>query len=371
MELRASLALVGDDIEPARDVCIFVDDQGNVESIEGWGSCPQGAAGGSWAVVLPQPANAHVHSADGGFPEFGVDLGLHELVAPPDGLKYRMLSTLSGAELVASIARTYYLAYKMGVGLLVDFREGGGEGCQAAHAALRSTARDLELLVLGTPGPGFPEGCDGLGVSSPLDYPESLLRQLTSLFPVSMTHVAEDPNNWAQGDLQEAIRSGFKGIVHGTYLTSEELEAVRDRGVGLVMCPRSNLWHGLRAPPVADAIRLGVTLGLGSDNAAWSVPEPWSEAELALLLARSQGLKSPLASRGVLRALFVGGYRVVGREPRTIVEGRRLHSVIVDGASTGILAASSVEDAIIKRSRYGLAYRLDGVSLDVLGLRLA
>jgi len=72
MYIRASLALVGEGLEPRQGVCIGVSADGLVESIEGWGSCPADSLGGSWAVALPQPANAHVHSADGAFPEFSV-----------------------------------------------------------------------------------------------------------------------------------------------------------------------------------------------------------------------------------------------------------------------------------------------------------
>lgn len=363
MYIRASLAVIGDDLRAVRDVCIAVNDEGVVESVEGWGSCPWDSAGGTWAAVLPQPANAHVHSADGRFPEFGVSLGLHELVAPPDGLKYRLLSTLGPAETAVGIWRTYRAAYELGVGLLVDFREGGGLGCLAAQRA-RSMVPDMDVLVLGTPGPSFPSWCQGLGLSSPLDYSEGVLRQLTSQLSPSFTHVAEDPENRREGDLEVALRAGFTALVHGTHLSGEDVQALAERKVPLVMCPRSNMWHGLRLPPVAEAIRAGVTLGLGSDNAAWNLPDPWGEAEEAMLIARSQGLRE--APEAILRALMVGGYRAAGLEPRTIEEGRRLHAVIVDAYSTGILSALDVATAVVRRARAGLALRADGSHLAYL-----
>lgn len=363
MHLRASLALIGDDLRAVRDVCVTVDGDGFVESVEGWGSCPWNSAGGTWAALLPQPANAHVHSADGRFPEFGVDLGLHELVAPPDGLKYRLLSTLGPTETALGIWRTYRAAYELGVGLLVDFREGGGLGCLAAQRA-RSMVPDMDVLVLGTPGPSFPGWCQGLGLSSPLDYSEGVLRALTSQLRPSFTHVAEDPENRREGDLEVALRAGFTAIVHGTHLSRDDLQAIAEKGVPLVMCPRSNMWHGLRLPPVADAISLGVTLGLGSDNAAWNLPDPWAEAEEAMLIARSQGLRG--APAAVLEALMVGGYRAAGIEPRTVEEGRRLHAVLVDAYSTGILSAADTASAIVRRARAGLALRVDGSHLAYL-----
>jgi len=368
LQVRAALALIGDDLELRRDVCVTADEQGVVESIESWGSCGEGSLGGSWAALLPQPANAHVHSADGNFPEFGVDLGLHDLVAPPEGLKYRLLSSLSSTRTAAAIRRTYRAAYALGVGLLVDFREGGGTGCLAAQLAKASLQGDIEVIVLGTPGPTYPMWCQGLGLSSPLDYPPGLLSALTSQTPLSFTHVAEDPRNRDEGDLEVALRSGFRAFVHGTYLSTDDLSAVRDHGVPLILCPRSNMWHGLRPPPVADAVRLGLTLGLGSDNAAWNLPDPWAETEVALLVARSQGARGEDLAKEILRALMVGGYLAAGAQPRIIAEGRKLHGVLVNAELTGILSALGVYTAIAKRAGRGLALRVDGNRLEAAGL---
>jgi len=360
MYIRASLALVGEGLEPRQGVCIGISADGLVESIEGWGSCPSDSVGGSWAVALPQPANAHVHSADGAFPEFGPELGLHDLVAPPEGLKYRLLGSLGHAETVASIARTYWAAYARGVGLLADFREGGGAGCVEAQLARASLPKDMDVLVLGTPGPGFPEGCSGLGLSSPLDYPLSLVSELAAKHRPSLTHVAEDPINRAMEDLEIAIAARFTAVVHGTYLSRGDLEALAEAGIGLVMCPRSNMWHSLRPPPVAEALTAGVTLGLGTDNAAWSEPDPWGEAEAALLIARQQGLRD--AAGKVLEALLIGGYRALGLSPRPIEEGLRAHLLLVNGRDSGILSALDLTSAIVKRARGWLVARVDGTS---------
>ncbi len=364
MYIRASAALVGEELELRRDLCISVSEAGVIESIEPWGSCPQDSSGGSWALVVPQPANAHVHSADGAFPEFGTELGLHELVAPPEGLKYRLLTTLSRGRLVASIARTYWAAYLRGVGAVADFREGGGVGCAAAQEAARSLDRGIDVVVLGSPGPSFPQGCAGLGLSSPLDYPEGTVRLLASSLKPSLTHVAEDPVNWAMGDLEVAIRAGFTAVVHGTYLNASELEALSSSGIGLVMCPRSNLWHSLRPPPVAQAVSAGVRLALGTDNAAWSDPDPWAEAQAALLLARHQGSRE--AQGAILRALLVGGYEVLGLKPRLLQEGLRAGFLLVDGEGSGVLRAADVMSAIIKRTGNWLVARVDGNGIALL-----
>ncbi len=359
MMLRAWGALVGKDLELRRWVCASVNDDGVLESLESWGSCPSDAKGGSWALLLPQPANAHVHSADGAFPEFGVQMGLHELVAPFEGLKYRLLSSMGPGATQTSVSRTYFAAYRSGVGLVADFREGGGEGCMIAQAARRSLGLPLDVVVLGTPGPGWLMGCNGLGLSSPLDYPEPVTAGLARDFRPSATHVAEDPVNREAGDLEVALRAGFDVLIHGTYMSERDLDAIASAGVTLVLCPSSNLWHGLRPPPVAAAIKAGVRIALGTDNAAWGYPSPWREAALAVELARSQGMRGPEVS-AIMEGLFINGYEAFGVRPRTVEEGRKIGAVIVDAVSSSIASAVDVYYAILKRSELALRARVDG-----------
>lgn len=136
---RAGLALVGEGLEARRDTCIWVRD-GMVESIETGSACPRDYIGGSRMAAVPQPANAHVHSADYLYQEYGVDLGLEELVAPPNGLKHRLLASSSREALVDAARRFYRESWKAGVGLVVDFRELGGLGCLTAREATLAQA---------------------------------------------------------------------------------------------------------------------------------------------------------------------------------------------------------------------------------------
>src|SRR6056297_740499 len=61
------------------------------------------------AIVCPAFVNAHTHIGDSIAKEAGEGLSLEELVAPPDGLKHRLLRQASRDELVDAMQRT--LAY--------------------------------------------------------------------------------------------------------------------------------------------------------------------------------------------------------------------------------------------------------------------
>ena len=54
-------------------------------------------------------------------------------------------------------------------------------------------------------------------------------------------------------------------LVHLCSSSDEDLHAIADVGLGVVVCPRSNARFGLR-PPLEELLALGVDVGLGTDN---------------------------------------------------------------------------------------------------------
>ena len=350
--VRFGLALLGRELEPARDGCAWISEDGVLESLEGSSTCPRGHLGGPRTILLPPAAIAHAHSADRLFPEYGIEKTLHELVAPPSGEKHRRLARLARDQLVRSALTYYREAERAGAGLVADFRELGGLGCETAKEAARRL-RWLRVVVLGRPGPGFPRGCDGLGLSSPLDYSPGELEELSSRFQVRAVHVAETPATRLAGDLEAALRAGFNVLVHGTYLSRRDLESVASSRAGLVVCAGSNMWHGLGLPPVRWAVEYGVRIGIGTDNAAWNPPDIWGEAKLVLLVARLQGGKSAVIARRILESLFIDGYEMYGLEPPLICEGCPAREALLVPDEWGIIESEEPYTAIIKRVRPG------------------
>ncbi len=350
--VRFGLTLKGRELEPVRDGCAWISRDGVLESLEGSSTCPPEHAGGPRTLLLPPAAIAHAHSADRLFPEYGVDRPLHALVAPPSGEKHRRLARLSREQLVDSALTYYREAERAGAGLVADFRELGGLGCETAREAARQL-KWLRVVVLGRPGPRFPKGCDGLGLSSPLDYSERELEELSSSFRLRAVHVAETPATRLAGDLEIALRAGFNILVHGTHLSRRDLEIAAASGVSLVVCAGSNMWHGTGIPPIRLAIEEGIRIGIGTDNAAWNPPDIWGEARLALLVARLQGGKSALVARRILESLLVDGYEMYGFEPPLICEGCPAAEALLLEDEWGVLDAEEPYSAIVKRVRPG------------------
>lgn len=71
-------------------------------------------------------------------------------------------------------------------------------------------------------------------------------------------------------------------VVHGVQLQDEELRRLAEIGATLVTCPRSNLWVGAGAPPIARFYEAGVRVAVGTDSLA-SCPDLNLFSELAAM----------------------------------------------------------------------------------------
>ncbi|PSP71679.1 nucleoside deaminase [Halobacteriales archaeon QH_9_66_26] len=118
-------------------------------------------------VVLPAFVNAHTHIGDSIAKEAGGDRSLDDLVAPPDGLKHRLLRAASHEELVAAMRRTIAFMRETGTGAFCEFREGDVEGVHAIAEALADSA--LDATVLGRGSVAAMEASDGYGASGARD----------------------------------------------------------------------------------------------------------------------------------------------------------------------------------------------------------
>jgi len=115
-------------------------------------------------------------------------------------------------------------------------------------------------------------------------------------------------------------------VVHGVQLTGDELARLAAGGATLVTCPRSNVWVGVGAPPIAQFIAAGVRLAVGTDSLA-SVADLNLFSELALMRA----LAPEVPPRRLLAAATSGGAEALGfgAELGAITPGRRAALIAV------------------------------------------
>jgi len=245
-------------------------------------------------LIIPGLWNAHTHLGDA-----IVTQELHgtieELVAPPHGLKHRVLAKAKDAAVIAAMRRAMATIVRTGTTGFTDFREGGLKGLKLLYAA--AATLPLQGIALGRPvgleyNPrevaAILRACDGIAVSAYVDWPEDGIEKLAA-------HVRREGKLFAihcseriREDIDKVLDLTPAFLIHMMQATDADLIRCADADVPIVVCPRSNAFFGM-TPDIPRMVRAGVELRLGTDNAMINVPSMLREIEFAYRVARMKG----------------------------------------------------------------------------------
>ncbi len=245
-------------------------------------------------IIVPTFINAHTHIADYVVP-VDLSLSLAEVVAPPDGLKYRVLASTPEQKQRDAIALMSETMFRKGISAFADFREGGVKG-----ASLMSSAEWARPFVLGKPrAPRFDRDeitgllkiTNGIGPSAISDWDYEELRELSDFVRSKGKTFALHCSERIREDLDKVLDLRPSYVIHMTQATDADLERCAQLDLPVVVCPRSNMFFGM-VPPLARMVKAGVTIALGTDNAMISMPDLFVEMEFAARVLRQQGIGS-------------------------------------------------------------------------------
>jgi cytosine/adenosine deaminase-related metal-dependent hydrolase len=288
-------------------------------------------------VILPAFVNAHTHIGDSIAKDAGEGLALEELVAPPDGLKHRLLREASSEELVAAMNRTIAFMERAGTGAFIEFREGGVEGVRAlAEAAAGSS---LEPVILGRETVAAMERADGFGASgandADFDHERTATRAAGKLFGI---HAGEVDAT----DVDPALELAPDFLVHMVHATDAQLDRVARDEVPVVVCPRSNMATGVGTPPI-EALHERTTVALGTDNVMINSPSMFREMALTARL-------TDLPARDVLGMATHAGAAIAGLDCGQVAEGRPARVLVLDGDSDNLAGTRDLVRAVVRRA---------------------
>jgi cytosine/adenosine deaminase-related metal-dependent hydrolase len=243
-------------------------------------------------IILPTLVNAHTHIVDFVVP-IDLSLTLAEVVAPPHGLKYRVLSQTSEGRQREAIAHLSETMFRKGISVFSDFREGSVPG-----ARLMTSAKWARPYVLGKPrAPIFDREeiaelltiTEGIGPSAVSDWDYEELREMANFVRSRGKIFALHCSERVREDLDKVLDLRPSYLIHMTQASDADLERCAQLDIPVVVCTRSNLFFGM-VPPLARMVRHGVTLALGTDNAMISLPDIFVEMEFVGRLLRMQGI---------------------------------------------------------------------------------
>jgi cytosine/adenosine deaminase-related metal-dependent hydrolase len=262
----SGVVFAGDDFEPLKAEIVV--EYGVIASIE-----EKKHVGNRW--ILPSFFNAHTHIADTVAMDYPVSGSLSELVAPPDGIKHRILSESDPEYIISAMKATIgYMKSSATAGFL-DFREGGTSGVELLNSALRGESIDGRILGRN----GGEDIADGIGVSS-IKEGRAAFETVDSIKEEGK-FVAFHAGEKDSLDVDGAIDMDPDLLVHCTHATDSQLKRCADEGIAIAVCPRSN-WRlgvasGKNNPPIKKMLDFGCKVLLGTDNVMFVQPDIFSE----------------------------------------------------------------------------------------------
>jgi cytosine/adenosine deaminase-related metal-dependent hydrolase len=325
----SGLVLAGPTLEPRfADVVV---EAGRIGAVEERKRAPE-----RW--ICPAFFNAHTHLGDTIAMDAPARGELASLVAPPDGLKHRLLREARRDDCVAAIRQSVRRMMRGGTAGFADFREGGTRGIEIVREALRGLP--IRAIVLGRAG-GESVG-DGAGIASTRDIADYRLvvERVRSSGGLIGFHAGECTSD----DVDPALDCRPDFVVHMTHATDAQLMRCAEEGIPIVCCPRSNWRLGVAdrpdLPPVASMLECGCTVLLGTDNAMFVSPDMGGELMFASTIYRCDPVH-------LLRAAIEGS--AVLAEPSWIQVGARASFVVVNPERAGLSFSRDPIASLVRR----------------------
>ena len=318
------------------------------------------------AIILPGLINAHCHSPMVLFRGMADDLPLktwlYEYIFPAEA-KYINPDTVYWASLLACMEMI-----ASGTTTCIDGYFFADEIVKALH---KSGMRALVAQgVIDFPAPGVPDPKKNLLVASAflekwIDFSDRIIpgifchspltcsaktllkaKEISSQFNLPLqTHLSETHEEVEEIRQKTSLRPVFYlddlGLLnsnliaaHAIYLNEEEIDLLAARGVNIAHCPESNMKLGSGVAPVAQMLKKGITVGIGTDGCASNNNlDLFSEMDTSAKLDKVTTLDPTIIdARAVLAMATTGGATVIGLENRigTIEPGKKADIIIVD-----------------------------------------
>ena len=331
-QIVSGLVLVGEDLAPLKADIII--EHGTIRAIEDNPRAPQ-----LW--ICPALFNAHTHLGDTIAMDCGATGDLVSLVTPPDGLKHRLLRAASPGDLTAGMRASMEDMVTSGTAGCADFREGGKEGI----SLLRDASAGLPFNALAFGRDGGELVADGLGVSSTRDI--AGVEQLVAAARAAGKKVAFHAGERDAEDIDRALSFDPDFIVHGTHATRTQLQTCADKGIPIVICPRSNWTLGVTAsakkPPITLMQELGCTIWLGTDNVMFVPPDLGGEMAFVSTLNKTD-------PAGILRSAIAGS--VLTGSAFFIRPGARARLRIIDPERNALKFSRDPVTSMVKRAPF-------------------
>lgn len=323
------IVFLGEDLEPT-PATILVED-GIIRKIE-----EENVPKQYW--ILPALFNAHTHIGDTVAMDIPIKGDLSAIVAPPDGIKHRILRATNKQILIAAMRATINFLQNTGCAGFADFREGGVFGVDALREAAEGAR--TRPLIFGRDGGEL--SADGFGISSVRDI-EDLDRQVEEARRqgrMIAIHAGEQDDQ----DIEGALAYDPDLLIHCTHARDRDLRYCAEADIPIAICPGSN-WilrvTGSPAfPPVKKMIDYGCRVFLGTDNTMFVQPDIWREMSFLSTI-------SDIPAHTILQMGIAGS--ILTQTPYWIEEGNTASFIEIDSEQYNLRYSRDFHRTLVSR----------------------
>ncbi len=349
MRIRVKHLLQGYELKLIRDALIEVDERGVVVSIGRYSG--ERAVDLGAVLMMPQFVNSHVHVLDLELRRYFYDHYIDDVVGAPHGVKYLHLRRLRPEDARRRLYHVFRSVKLSGTGCIVPFIE---HGLKFVRDVLE-VSRELGVKVIPFVEPSVcrlvaEEGVDqdlkdevlaickhGFNVAlvSPLNYSADelkLVRSYADAFNVKVAaHVSETHETHLDGDVELCVKYLRPDVViHGIYLTDDDVEALRSFIKVFVVTPRSNAYLVGRLPDVLKISSRGIPVVYGTDNVGLVEPDVVREVQIVYYVMRLRGVE--VDELQLLRSITTVPSMFWSVDFGVIDQGRELHAITISTA---------------------------------------
>ena len=326
-------------------------------------------------IVIPGFINAHTHIADSIGKDIAAGQRLDARVHPVFGAKSKILQKSLPEHLKTFIRSSAILMIKKGIVAFADFREDGLEGIRLLRDAVNGLP--IKCITLGrinyysspTDTAGLPperreqakqviELADGFGISGANENTDATLAQYRQLAGKKLVaiHAAESKETvkFAKEHtgrsevyrIMEHLKPDF--VVHMTNATENEMSLVAKSGTGVVICPRANGVLGAGIPKVAQMLRQGCLVAIGTDNVMLNSPDILRELDYTWKVSRATEGEM-LKAQEVLKMSTINAAQILRLNTGCIETGRAADLVFIDKKHADLYPIHDPYAAIVHR----------------------
>lgn len=230
--------------------------------------------------IVPTLINAHTHIGDSFIRKKNINLprNIEELVAPPHGLKHRLLHEASSDEITTGMKESINEMTNIGISVFCDFRENGTIGINQLTNAMKHTK--ISSVILSRPNrlkydadevEQLLNKSQGIGISSISDWEYSELEKVAKHTKKRKKRFALHVSERVREDIDCILDLHPDFLVHMIMATESDLIRVKENNIPVVVCPRSNAFFGSK-PDIKLMKHVGIDLMVGTDNAMLHSP---------------------------------------------------------------------------------------------------